>query len=107
MQSISLKEKPRTLAVRDSSSVFSSQCPVPVREMVCGALVALSVALKVVVAAPAAVGLKASESVQLAPAAREVMQVLPTISNSAALVPVKVKELTLIAVLPVLVKVMI
>jgi hypothetical protein len=66
----------------------------PVKAMLCGELVALSVAVRVAVAEPVAVGLKARVRVQLTPAAREVLQVLPTMENSAALAPVNLKELT-------------
>jgi len=66
------------------------QCPVPASAADCGELVALSVALRAAVADPVMVGLKAMEKVQLAPAARDVPQVLLTTVNSEALVPVKV-----------------
>jgi hypothetical protein len=76
-----------------------------VRATDCGELVALSVAVRVVEAAPATSGLKARARVQLAPAAREVPQVFVEMMNSAALVPLNLKELTVIEAEPVLVKV--
>ena len=77
------------------------------RLTVCGEFAAPSVAAKLAVAAPVAVGLNAICSVQLAPAAKEVEQVLPVISNSPAFEPAKVKDFTDRAVAPGLVKVMV
>ena len=48
-------------------------------------------------AGPAVVGLNVRERVQLAPAASEVTQVLLEMTNSLALAPVKMKELTAMA----------
>lgn len=58
-------------------------------------------------AAPVVVGLKAICKVHVAPEANVVVQVLATISNSPALAPEKVKELTDIDALLVLLKVMV
>jgi hypothetical protein len=64
--------------------------PVPERMTVCGEPVALSVATRLAVAVPVAAGLNAIDSVQLAPAAREVEHVFAVNRKSLALVPVKV-----------------
>lgn len=56
---------------------------------------------------PAAVGLKAIESVQLAPAANEGMQVLPVHTKEAAFAPVNKYDLTVTAAAPVLLTVMV
>jgi hypothetical protein len=77
------------------------------RLTVCGEFAAASVAARLAVAAPLAVGLKAICKVQLAPAAKDVEQVLLVISNSAALEPAKVKDFTERATAPGLVKVMV
>jgi hypothetical protein len=61
--------------------------PVPLREKNCGEPMASSVTTRLAVALPTFVGLKAMERVQLAPAAREVPQVLEGIENSPALFP--------------------
>jgi hypothetical protein len=63
--------------------------PVPVKEIACGELGALSVATRFAVSVPAATGLNAMDKVQLAPAASDVMQVLPLRTKELALVPVK------------------
>jgi hypothetical protein len=77
------------------------------RITVCGEFAAASVAARLAVAAPVAVGLKAICKVQLAPAAKDVEQVLLVISNSAAFEPVKVKDFTDRAMAPGLVKVIV
>ena len=61
----------------------------PVRLTVCGEPMALSVAVRLALAVPSVVGRNSMERVQLWPAASEVSQVLPTMTNSPALVPVK------------------
>jgi hypothetical protein len=64
--------------------------PVPVRATPCGEPVALSVATRLAVATPVAVGLNSIDSVQLAPGANKVKQVFPVSRNELALAPVKV-----------------
>jgi hypothetical protein len=73
------------------------EAPVPLNETDCGEPAAESVATSLAVAAPATVGLKTIEIVQLALAARDVLQVLVEIENSLALVPEKMYELTVAA----------
>ena len=63
--------------------------PVPLNGTDCGDPVAVSVATRFAVAAPATVGLKPIVSVQLAPPARDDPQVFATSENSLALVPEK------------------
>jgi hypothetical protein len=60
--------------------------PVPLRLTVCEPLRALSLNVRLPVAAPVAVGVKVTPTAQLAPAARLVPQVLPAIAK-APLVP--------------------
>jgi hypothetical protein len=79
--------KVRLLGVRET---VCNGIPVPVSGTVCGELDALSVATRLAVAAPAAIGSNAIVSVQLAPAASEVEQVLAVNEKSLALLPVKV-----------------
>jgi hypothetical protein len=62
--------------------------PVPVNATVCGEPDALSVTARLAVSAPSAVGLKATDSVQFAPTARDVEQVFPEIRNEPALAPI-------------------
>jgi len=71
------------------SKIVGGGTPVPVSKMVCGEPVALSVAARLAVAAPSAVGLNPIHSMQLAPAASEVEQVLSVSRKSLALAPVK------------------
>ncbi len=59
----------------------------PLTGMLCGEPVALSVAMRVALSLPDALGLKAMERVQLAPAANEAEQVLDWIKKSLALSP--------------------
>ena len=73
----------------------------PARVTDCGEPTALSVATNLAEALPVAVGLKTSDMVQLALAARDVPQVLPEIENSLAFVPEKTYELTEIVAVPV------
>ena len=72
------------------SETVAGVAPVPVSGIVCGEPFALSVATRLAVAVPVAAASKAIESVQLAPAASEVTQVLPVSRKSLALLPVKV-----------------
>jgi len=71
------------------NETVASAAPVPFSATVCGEPVALSVVVRLAVALPAAAGLNAIESVQLAPTARDVEQVLAVSKKSLALVPVK------------------
>jgi hypothetical protein len=64
--------------------------PVPVNATVCGEPDALSVAARLAVMAPFAVGLKATDSVQFAPTAKDVEHVFVVIRNELALAPVNV-----------------
>jgi hypothetical protein len=64
--------------------------PVPESSIICGEPLALSVATRLAVSAPEAVGLNAIDRVQLAPAASDVPHVLPFSRKAVALVPVKV-----------------
>ena len=70
-------------------AMVACEAPVPLNETDCGEPAAESVATSLAVAAPAAVGLKTMEIVQLAPAASDVPHVLAEIENSLALVPEK------------------
>lgn len=58
------------------TTVEVALAPVPVKLMVCGLLLALSVMVTVPVRVPLAVGLKVTLRVQLPPAATEVPQLL-------------------------------
>jgi hypothetical protein len=77
--------KVRLLGVNET---VANEAPVPVSATVCGEPDALSVAARLAVAVPAAVGAKATDRVQLAPAASEVEQVFAVSRNSLASVPV-------------------
>lgn len=61
--------------------------PIPLTGTLCGEPVALSVATRLALAVPVAVGLKTIDKVQLAPAASEVLHVFPLRLNSLAFVP--------------------
>ena len=78
-------------------AMVGCEAPVPLNETDCGEPAAESVATSLAVAAPAAVGLKTMEIVQLALEANDVPQVLVEIKNSLAFVPEKVYELTVAA----------
>jgi hypothetical protein len=87
------------------NETVANEAPVPVSVVVCGEFDALAFAARLAVAVPAAAGLNAIDSVQLAPAASDVRQVFPVSTNSLALVPVNRKDLAVNAVVPVLVSV--
>ena len=70
----------------------------PLNGTLCGDPWALSVATRDALAVPEADGVKVIDSVQLAPAASEVLQVFPLRLNSLALVPENLYELTETAV---------
>jgi hypothetical protein len=78
---------------------------VPESPMVCGESGPVSVAAMPAVAVPAAVGLKATDSVQLAPTASVFTQVLPLRKKDPGSSPINTYEVTLIAVVPVLITV--
>lgn len=66
--------------------------PVPVRATVCGVPVALSAIDRLAFNAPVAAGLNATETVQMAPAASDVPQVVADLRNEVGFVPVMVSE---------------
>ena len=74
--------------------------PVPVNLTDWGEPEALSATERAAVKAPAAAGLNSTETVQLAPAAREVPQVVADLTNEPALVPVMVSEVRANAAVP-------
>jgi hypothetical protein len=78
--------------------------PVPLRETVCGLPGALSVTERVPLRLPVALGVKVTLTVQLAPAANELPQVLVS-AKSPALVPVIAMPVMLKVVVPTLVRV--
>ncbi len=80
--------------------------PVPVKDIVCGEPVALSVMLTVAAFAPVETGVKTAEMMQLAPATSDDPQV-SEIAKLLACPPPNVIELTASGTLPVLVKVMV
>ena len=65
--------------------------PVPLRETDCGLVVALSMTLSIAVLDPVAEGLNSMLTVQLAPAARLVVQFVADCRKSPEFVPVKEK----------------
>ena len=75
--------------------------PVPVRATACGEPVALSATERLAVRAPAAAGLNSTETVQLAPAARVVPQVVADFRNEVALVPAIVSDVKVTVAVPV------
>ncbi len=75
--------------VGDTVTVNAAAVPVPESATVCGEPVALSAIDKEAVREPAAVGLNSTEIVQLAEAAREVVQVVADSTKELAAVPVK------------------
>ncbi len=76
--------KERLLGEKETVGMGS---PMPLRGTLCGEPVALSVATKLALALPGVLGLKAMERVQLALAARDVVQVEAWTKNSLALTP--------------------
>jgi len=81
------------------------QFPVPFNPAACGEPTALSIAERLAVSVPVAAGLKATDKVQLAPAASDVPQVLNESTKLVAFGPVKLKDFADIATEPVLVSV--
>ena len=75
--------------------------PVPLSFTDCGEPVALSATDSAAVSAPAAAGLNSTDTVQLAPTASEVPQVVADLINDVALVPVMVSEVSVSAAVPV------
>ncbi len=73
---------------------------VPVRATVCGEPVPLSAIERDAVRVPAAAGLNSTETVQVAAAASVVVQVFAEIRKEVALVPVRVSEVRVRAVVP-------
>ena len=69
--------------------------------MSCGVPVALSAMERLAVRAPAVAGLNSTETVQLAPAANDVPQVVADFRNELALVPVMVSDDRVTAPVPV------
>lgn len=79
-----------------------SYCPVPLRRMLCGDPLALSVIVTAAVNAPVIVGAKCPWIVQFAPTARLVPQLLAKM-NEDAFVPVTAMLVIVNAAVPVLV----
>ena len=75
--------------------------PVPVNATVCGEPVALSAIESEAESAPAAAGLNSTDTVQLAPTASDVVQVVADLRKELALVPVIVSEVRVRAAVPV------
>jgi len=88
--------------VGESETVkVGAAAPVPESATVCGVPVALSATDSVAFNAPAAAGLNSTETVQLAPAASDVPQVVADLRNEVGLVPVMVSEESVTAPVPV------
>ena len=85
----------------ETETVSAAAVPEPVSFTVCGEPVALSAIDRLAVSVPAAAGLNSTETVQLAPAANEVVQVLAEITNEDVFVPVNVSEVSVNAAVPV------
>jgi hypothetical protein len=83
-----------------SVTAGAAAAPVPVRATVCGEPVALSAIDRDAVRVPAAAGLNSTETVQVAAAASVVVQVFAEIRKEVALVPVRVSEVRVRAVVP-------
>ena len=81
----------------------SVDVPVPVKVTVCGEPVALSATDREAVNAPAAAGLNSTDTVQVAVAASDVVQVFAEMMKELLLVPVIVSEVSVTAPVPVLV----
>ena len=75
--------------------------PVPFSVIACGDPAALSAMERVAVRAPAAVGLNSTDTVQVAPMASEVPQVVVGFTNEEAFVPVMVSDVRVKAADPV------
>jgi hypothetical protein len=69
------------LKLKDVADSVTGALPVPLRLTVCGLLMALSAKVSVPVAAPSATGVKVTPTVQVAPAAMPVPQVLLETAN--------------------------
>ena len=69
------------LKLREVADSVTGAVPVPLRLTVCGLLIALSAKVRVPVAAPSAVGVKVTPTVQVAPAAMPVPHVLLAMAN--------------------------
>ena len=85
----------------DGLSVATAAAPVPVRATEWGEPEAESVIASEALRAPAAAGAKVTDTVQLLPAARLLVQVFALIANSLAFVPVTAMLLIDKAALPV------
>ena len=81
--------------------------PVPLRGTLCGEPGALSVTSTAAERAPVAVGLKVTPTLQLAPAARVLLQVWFATMKEEALVPDDTAEVSVTAALPLFVRVMV
>jgi hypothetical protein len=79
---------------------FPVATPVPLSATSCGDPVALSAIESEAAKAPAAAGLNSTDTVQLAPAASEVVHVVADFKNEVALVPVIVSEVSVSAAVP-------
>ena len=87
-------------AIEAGDKVTAGFVPVPVRATVCGEPPALSAIDSEADSAPAAAGLNSTETVQLAPAARLVPQVVADFTKELAEVPVMVSELSVSVAVP-------
>jgi hypothetical protein len=88
-----------------AESVTTGARPVPLNVMACGEVAALSVICTLPVRLPIAVGLNATLSVQLTPAATVVPQVFAVTIKSPALVPPVATEVMVNGPVPVFFKV--
>ena len=93
-----VEAKVRVVGVSVTAGVAAA--PVPDRVTTCGEPVALSAIESEAVRAPAAVGLNSTETVQLAAAARDVVQVFAEMRKELELVPVRVSEVRVRAAVP-------
>ena len=82
------------------SVTAAAAAPVPVRVTACGEPVALSAIDNEAINAPTAVGLNSTETVQLAAAAKEVVQVFAEMRKEVAFVPVRVSDVSVNAAVP-------
>jgi hypothetical protein len=82
---------PALIVVEDGEREIEKSAPVPESAAVCGLPAALSVTLRVPVREPAAVGLKATLMLQLAPAATLVPQLFVAAKSPLAAMPEIVK----------------
>jgi hypothetical protein len=85
----------------DKLTLSAAAVAAPVSATVCGEPVALSATERLPVKVPAAVGLNSTETVHVAPAANDVVQVFAEIRYEDALVPVSVSEVRVTAAVPV------